>query len=154
MLIVRYSSLMRKKPSSRILNVFHQYQTEEEQDKSRAKLLSKLWLKASGFYDLKYKDTETNDNYPANLLYDIQDLCVSNIKKSSEMKENELIYAVFLIDFNLQKNNTNQQLPNFKSLSRTNKEFHDHASILETLTYEMLYKTLGDHIDHVKEKIM
>ena len=154
MLIVRYSSLMRKKPSSRILNVFHQYQTEEEQDKSRAKLLSKLWLKASGFYDLKYKDTETNDNYPANLSYDIQDLCISNIKKSSEMKENELIYAVFLIDFNLQKNNTNQQPPSFKSLSRTNKEFHDHASILEKLTYEMLYKTLGDHIDHVKEKII
>ena len=154
MLIVRYSSLMRKKASSRISNVFHQYQTEKEQDKSRAKLLSKLWLKASGFYDLKYKDTETNDNYPINLQSDIQDLCASNIKKSSEMKENELIYAVFLIDFNLQKSNANQQPPSFKSLSRTNKEFHDHSSMLEKLTYEMLYKSLGDHIDHVKEKIM
>ena len=48
----------------------------------------------------------------------------------------------------------NQEPPSFKSLSRTNKEFHDHASMLEKLTYEMLYKTLGDHIDHVKEKIM
>jgi len=154
MLIVRYSSLMRKTASSRISNVFHQYQTEKEQDKSRAKLLSRLWLKASGFYDLKYKDTEKNYNYPINLLSDIQDLSASNIKKSSEMKENELIYAVYLIDFNLQKSNASQQPPSFKSLSRSNKEFHDHASMLEKLTYEMLCKTLGDHIDHVKEKIM
>ena len=63
---------MRKIPSSRISNVFHQYQTEKEQNKSRAKLLSKLWLKASGFYDSKYKDIETNDNYLANISYDIQ----------------------------------------------------------------------------------
>merc|ERR1712012_591957 len=130
MLIVRYSSLMRKKQSTRVLNVFHQYQKEKEQGKSRANLFSKLWLKASRFYDWKYKDTETYYNYHDDLLSGLQtDVSSSNIKGLSDMRENELIYTVLLINLNLQKNNTNQQNVNYKSFNNfKNKKCSYHAS--------------------------
>ena len=157
MLIVRHSNLMRKKPSSssRVLNVMYRHQREKEASESRAKLFSKLWLKASISYHLKNKRTETNNNYFDDHLWETQDdLYLSNNKGFSEMKENELIYAVSFINLHVQKTNTFNHQKDFKLLNfQKDKKYNDHTSILDKFTYDILYKTLGEHIEDEKEKI-
>ena len=154
MLIVRYSNLMRRIPSSRVLNLQHRHQTVKEQDESRAQLLSKLWLKASTLYDLKNKEIETTEIYPDEPLNERQDIWLSDNKDYLEMKDGEFIHTVLLINHHLQSLSSSQH----NSIKQShnifaNKQFEGSDSILDKLTYDILFKTLGDHIDNEKGKI-
>ena len=154
MLIVRYSNLMRRIPSSRVLNVQHRHKTEKEQDESRAQLLSKLWLKASTLYDLKNKEIETTEIHPDEPLNERQDLWLSDNKDYLEMKDGEFIHTVLLINHHLQNLSSSQHNSIKQSYNIfSNKQFDGSDSILDKLTHDILFKTLGDHIDNEKGKI-
>ena len=154
MLMVRYSNLMQRRPSSRGLNVQHRHQTEKELEESRAQLLSKLWLKASTLYDYSNKQTETRDIYPDEPLQKTQDLWLSNNNDYLKMKDSAFIHTVFLINQHIQNHSDSQHNSQKQSHNIfSDKKFCGDDSVLDIMTYDMLWKTLGDHIDNEKERI-
>jgi hypothetical protein len=143
------SFLLHRRQPFLLYNVCGRHKLTRRQDTYPALLLAKLWLKETEEYEFMNKQTNNSKNFhEVDCDFTKQDLYRSNKKEQFKLSDDELVYTVSLIQNYMLNSEICEnpikcaRLQQIKPRNSENKRWY-----LDKLTCDILYKTLGKHID-------
>ena len=149
------SVLLHRRQPLILYNVCGRHKLRKRQEAYQALLLAQLWLKEAEkdkFVSIQTKNNK--DILDEEFDFTKQDFYGSNKKEQFMLSDDGLIYTVSLIHNYMLNSEICEKPTKFATLNKIkllNSE--DKRWYLDKITCDMLYKTLGEHIDKQKEKI-
>ena len=141
-----------------LYNVCGRHQLRGHQDTFHAFLLAKLWIKEKEKHDLIKQEANNFHNYlEENCDYPKEGDDRLNKNECLMLGEDQLIQTISLIHNYMLSSDTWEETTNHSSGTESNKVvpqmLEDRPLCLDKVTCDILYMTLGKHIDEIKDNI-